>query len=76
MPKVRITATIEIDTDEVGIDIPADDYPDPNEEDVCDVVYAYFQGHADELADLIKQQCDEMKDYQDTVEVDFVEWDA
>lgn len=74
MPIVTIKATIQIDTDEVGIDIPAGVYPDPTESDVEDVVYDYFEGHANELADLIKQQCDEEKNYQDTVEVAFEEW--
>ena len=74
MPKVRILAQITIDTDEVGIDVNSV-VDDPAEEDVEDVVYAYFAKHADELADLIKQQCDEEKNYQDTVDVEFEEWE-
>lgn len=71
MPIVTITATIQIDTDEVGIDFQEDD---PTEDNICDGVYSYFEKHPDELADLIKQQCDEEKNYQDTVEVAFEEW--
>jgi len=74
VPKVRILAQITIDTDEVGIDVNSV-VDDPAEEDVEDVVYAYFAKHADELADLIKQQCDEEKNYQDTVDVEFEEWE-
>jgi len=74
VPKVRIQATITIDTDEVGIDIRGV-VDDPDETDVEDVVYGYFSQHADELADLIKQECDEEKNYQDTVEVEFEEWE-
>jgi len=76
VPIVRIQTTITIDTDEVGIVLPeeADELTGPSEEDVEDVVYAYFQQHADELADLIKQECDDKKNYQDTVEVEFEEW--
>lgn len=72
MPILRIVSTITIDTDEVGIDL--EELDDPTEEDIADAVYGYFQKHADELADLIKQQCDEEKNYQDTVEVEFEEW--
>jgi len=74
VPKVRILAQITIDTDEVGIDVNSV-VDDPAEEDVEDAVYAYFSQHADELADLIKQQCDKEKNYQDTVEVEFEEWE-
>jgi hypothetical protein len=71
MPIVRIQATILVNTGEAGIEI---DEQCEEEDDVCDTVYGYFQSHADELADLIKQQCDELKDYQDVVEVEFEEW--
>lgn len=74
MPRVRIQAAITIDTDEVGIDVTTET-DDPDEEAVEDAVYGYFQQHPDELADLIKQECDEQKNYQDTVEVEFEEWE-
>jgi len=73
MAIVTITATIQVDTDEAGIDIYSVD-ENPTEEGVEDVVYSYFEKRGDELADLIKQQCVEEKNYQDTVEVAFEEW--
>jgi hypothetical protein len=73
MPIVTITATIQVDTDEAGIDVMTET-DDPTEDDVENAVYGYFEGRANELADLIKQQCDEEKNYQDTVEVAFEEW--
>jgi len=73
MPIVTVVATIQINTDETGIDVLTET-DDPTTDDVENAVYGYFQGHADELADLIKQQCDELKNYQDTVEVAFEEW--
>lgn len=73
VPIVTVTATIQVDTDEAGIDVYELE-ANPTEDNVEDLVYRYFEKHPDELADLIKQQCAEEKNYQDTVEVAFEEW--
>lgn len=77
MPHVRLQLTLDIDTEDLGIKvISTNGAAGPDEDDVCDSVYSYFEERAEELADLVKQEIDERMNYQDLVHnVEFVEWE-